>query len=216
MRKQSSADGSHRSSMQITWMAALATANFLVLLACATSSSLHSTATPTPTAQVFGATAIGTAPSSPTVTMPVLHATATPTILVFHATATPTTPVFQATATPTTPVFQVIATATPTPTPPSCVGLQANSVILTYGQPVTLTSPACSTVTNTGYMIDMWDVFDNVSVAGGQCSTGITCQITIPGPSFTVCIKYQAFIDRVGNPSTAVASSQVVTVCWQP
>jgi serine/threonine-protein kinase len=129
----------------------------------------------------------------------------------------PPQPTFTPTFTPTptgtpTPTF----TPTPTPTPPSCVGLQANAVILKYGQSVTLTSTACSTVTNTGYMIDMWDVFDNVSVAGGQCSTGITCQVTIPGPSFTVCIKYQAFIDRVGNPSTAVAQSQVLTVCWQP
>jgi hypothetical protein len=98
-------------------------------------------------------------------------------------------------------------------------GVTGGTVNLYYNDPVTLVASANASVTNTGYEIDSWDTFDNVPVGGGQCSTGSTCQVVQPGPSFTVCITYQAYIDQGGNPASAIATSYptpTVKVCWGP
>lgn len=113
----------------------------------------------------------------------------------------------------TVPVLQYVPVLA---VPATAISLAADSVNAHYGSAVTLTATTDTPVGGTGHIIDIWDTFDNVQVGGGQCSTGSTCQVTIPGPSFTVSITFQAFIDKGGDLSTKVASSGVVTVTWSP
>ena len=118
----------------------------------------------------------------------------------------------------TVPVLQYVPALS---VPPTRIVLSANATSARYGAAVTLRATTDTPVGGTGYVIDMWDTHDNVQLTGasGHCTSSARCNVdfTLPGATFNMAITYQAYIEKVGgDPSTAVASSNVVAVVWHP
>jgi hypothetical protein len=99
----------------------------------------------------------------------------------------------------------------PPPPPPPSVTLSASDLSPVVGETVTLTATTPSSVTGTGYVIQIYDTSDNVWLA--TCNQGSSCPVNPPDPGNGACLNYQAYVDR-GDPSTAEAISQQVTICW--
>jgi hypothetical protein len=105
--------------------------------------------------------------------------------------------------------------------PPTSIVLSANRTSARYGAAVTLTATADTPVGGTGYVIDIWDTFDNVQLTGasGHCTSSARCNVdfTLPGATFNMAITYQAYIEKMGGGlSTMVAFSNIVWVVWHP
>jgi hypothetical protein len=116
------------------------------------------------------------------------------------------------------PVLQYVPALSVSPT---SIVLSANPTSARYGAAVTLTATTDTPVGGTGYVIDIWDTFDNVQLTGasGQCTSSARCTVdfTLPGATFNMAITYRAYIEKVGgDPLTAVAASNVVAVVWHP
>jgi hypothetical protein len=118
----------------------------------------------------------------------------------------------------TVPVLQYVPALS---VPPTSIVLSANPTSARYGTAVTLRATADTPVGGTGFVIDIWDTFDNVQLTGasGHCTSSARCTVdfTLPGATFNMAITYRAYIEKVGgDPLTAVASSNVVAVVWHP
>jgi hypothetical protein len=118
----------------------------------------------------------------------------------------------------TVPVLQYVPVLS---VPPTSIVLSANARSARYGAAVTLSATADTPVGGTGYVIDIWDTFDNVQLTGasGHCTSSTRCDVdfTLPGATFDMAITYQAYLEKVGGGlSTMVAFSNVVIVVWHP
>ena len=102
--------------------------------------------------------------------------------------------------------------APPPPSPPCCIQLTASATSVTVNTDVTLDTNASSSVTNTGYAIDIFDANGNQVChieSGSECTNnGVT-------RSTPATVTYRAYIDT-GYQSSVYAQSNTVTVQWKP